>query len=643
MLRENWFVSTAPTVMKRFMLHSLRHKFLVGASLGLGAMSLALLGLMAALYQYQLSQERSQASREINHLLEAALENAMLKRDLPGLRDIIDRLGRQNGARGAMIVAPDGEIRFSSNPKRLGKRFDSPVPTDCDGCGLATEKPMASLFITDEYGKEVMRSLNPVPNQARCSACHGDPATHKINGLLVVDYDATPIRRQAALSAAALAGMGLFLLASTLLGSAWFIHRYVLRPTSRLAQLSRALSEGRLDSRVTLDGDDELAQLGKTFNDMAQRLQEHIRRVGEQEAFLEALVDAIPDGIRVIDAVTFKIVLDNRAYRQLLALPDTAKNRGVTCHASSHGRDTPCPAYLVRCPILETMKTEAATKTLMEFNRVDGGKTKVEVFAAPMTASHEGKTQRYVVESARDLRQIVAFSQEQRLGEIALLATGVAHEIHNPLTSIRIALHATLRLTEAEPEQYASVRDYLRLVDQEIDRCIDVTDRLLKLGAAPPPSPQLVDLGKAVGETLSLLAWEARERGVAIETRWPDPAPQALANDADLRMIALNLIQNALHAMPKGGCLSIEMTQADGWLAMHFTDTGVGISTHDRERIFEPFFSRRADGVRGTGLGLAICEAIATSHGGRIECRSEIGAGSRFSVFLPDPSLPDAP
>lgn len=637
------FAFSGAAMMKRFMLHSLRHKFLVGAGLGLGAMSLALLGLMAALYQYQLTQERSQASREINYLLEAALENAMLKRDLPGLRAIIDRLGQQNGARGAMIVAPDGEIRFSSNPERLGKRFDTPVPTTCEGCGLDTEKPMTSLFITDEYGKEVMRSLNPVPNQARCSGCHGDPATHPVNGLLVVDYDATPIRRQAALSAAAMAGMGLFLLACTLLGSAWFIHRYVLRPTSRLTQLSRALSEGRLDSRVTLEGDDELAQLGKTFNDMAQRLQEHIRRVGEQEAFLEALVDAIPDGIRVIDAVTFKIVLDNQAYRDLLALPDSAKSRGVACHASSHGRDTPCPNYLARCPILETMKTDTAMKTLMEFNRADGGKTKVEVFAAPMTASHEGRTQRYIVESARDLRQVVAFSQEQRLGEIALLATGVAHEIHNPLTSIRIALHSTLRLTEADPEQFSSVREYLRLVDQEIDRCIDVTDRLLKLGAAPPPSPQLVDLGKAVGETLSLLAWEARERGVVIETRWPDPAPHVLANDADLRMIALNLIQNALHAMPKGGRLSIDMAQADGWIVLHFADTGVGISAHDLQHIFEPFFSRRADGVRGTGLGLAICEAIATGHGGRIECTSELGIGSHFSVYLPDPSPPDTP
>lgn len=138
-----------------------------------------------------------------------------------------------------------------------------------------------------------------------------------------------------------------------------------------------------------------------------------------------------------------------------------------------------------------------------------------------------------------------------------------------------------------------------------------------------------------------MLAWEARERGVTVETHWPKVTPRVLANDADLRMLALNLIQNALHAMPKGGRLNIAVEQAPGWIGIHFEDTGVGISAHDREHIFEPFFSRRADGVRGTGLGLAICEAIATSHGGHIECVSQIGAGSRFSVFFPDPALPD--
>ncbi len=248
-----------------------------------------------------------------------------------------------------------------------------------------------------------------------------------------------------------------------------------------------------------------------------------------------------------------------------------------------------------------------------------------------------------MVESSRDLRQVVSFSQGQRLAEVALLATGVAHEIHNPLTSIRIALHATQRITDSDPTLYATVRDYLHLVDQEIDRCIDVTSRLLKLGAPPPPSPQLIDVNQGAAETLSLLRWEAEERGVVLETEWLAPAPQVLATDSDLRMISLNLIQNALHAMPKGGRLKVGTKRGDGWISLYFEDTGVGISEHDRQHIFEPFFSRRADGVRGTGLGLAICDAVARGHGGRIECVSEPFAGSRFSLILPDPECMETP
>ncbi|HRH82006.1 MAG TPA: ATP-binding protein [Thiobacillaceae bacterium] len=615
---------------------SLRRKFLIGTAVGLTALSLALLVLVAALYQHQLSQERSLASREINHLLQAALENAMLKRDLPGLRDVVDRLGRQEGVRNAMILAPDGEIRFASDPALIGQRFplsDRDVCPDClDQTGA---RALPTLFTRDIHGREVMRSLNPVRNKPACAGCHGSPEARPLNGVLVVDYDAAPIRHKAVVSAATLGGMGGLLLAVTLLSSAWFIRRHILQPVSCLAEASRALSDGRLDSRVTLDGNDELANLGNVFNRMAANLQDLIRRTREQEAFLQALVDAIPDGIRVIDTQTFRIVLDNQAYRDQLALPEGMEARGLTCHASSHGRDTPCPASLATCPIYEIGRSGKPLKTLMEFNRHDGRKTKVEVFAAPMQAHMEGQERRYIVESSRDLHKVVTFSQEQRLAEMARLATGVAHEIHNPLTSIRIALQATLRATQQEPERYAVFRDYLELVDGEIDRCIDVTERLLKLGMRPPETPQLVDVNRAVRETLSLEHWEIAERGVELGIQWLEPSPRVLASDTELRLVALNLIQNALHAMPKGGRLHVSTSIEGGWARIAIADTGVGIREHDAARIFEPFYSHRADGVNGTGLGLSICKAVVEGYGGRIEFASQPGVGSCFYVLLP--------
>ena len=619
---------------------SLRRKFLIGMAVGLTSLSLALLGLVASLYQHQLANERSQASRELNRLLQAALENAMLKRDLPGLRDVVKRLGQQEGVIGVMILAPGGEIRFASEERLVGTRFPLETHAICLDCPDPAQD-LPTLFTRDFQGRDVMRSLNAVRNKPACVGCHGPPAVHPVNGILVVDYDAAPIRHRAVASATTLGGMGALLLAMTLFASAWFMRRHVLRPVSLLAQASQALSEGRLDSRVRLDGDDELAQLGRVFNRMAANLQDLIRRIREHETFLQSLVDAIPDGIRVIDSETYRIVLDNQAYREQLALPEGETARGLTCHASTHGRDTPCPASLTTCPIHEIGRTGNPLKTLMEFNRSDGRKTKVEVFAAPMSVHTDGGERHYVVESSRDLHKVVTFSQEQRLAEMARLATGVAHEIHNPLTSIRIALQATLRATQEDPERFAVFREYLELVDGEIDRCIEVTERLLKLGMRPPEMAQLVDVNRAVRETLALERWEMEEKHVELGTQWWEPSPQVLATDTELRLIALNLIQNALHAMPRGGRLHVSTGLEGRWARIIFADTGVGIAEQDAERIFEPFYSHRADGVNGTGLGLPICKAVVEGYGGRIEFASQPGVGSCFSVLLPQAGNPN--
>jgi signal transduction histidine kinase len=109
-----------------------------------------------------------------------------------------------------------------------------------------------------------------------------------------------------------------------------------------------------------------------------------------------------------------------------------------------------------------------------------------------------------------------------------------------------------------------------------------------------------------------------------------------LASDSELRMVVLNLVQNALHAMPDGGELRVETLQQDDKVEIIFTDTGVGIQPADAAHIFEPFFSRRADSERGTGLGLSICQSIIQNYGGRIHFESQPGRGSRFVVELPD-------
>ena len=179
-------------------------------------------------------------------------------------------------------------------------------------------------------------------------------------------------------------------------------------------------------------------------------------------------------------------------------------------------------------------------------------------------------------------------------------------------------------------------KNYLGIVEQEMDQCIKITDRLLRLSAAPAGELGLVDIQQAVNDTLSLVKWDAEEASIEIAESFPESPLRILANESEIRMLVLNLVQNAFHAMPSGGTLRITGSIEDDEVVLHFEDTGVGIADENMSRIFMPFFSRRADSVHGTGLGLPISRSIVQGFGGNLEVESELGKGSCFTVRIPE-------
>lgn len=147
---------------------------------------------------------------------------------------------------------------------------------------------------------------------------------------------------------------------------------------------------------------------------------------------------------------------------------------------------------------------------------------------------------------------------------------------------------------------------------------------------------EIVDVNLAVQDTLSLLRWEAEQQRIRVEIELPSPPLRVLATDTDVRMLTLNIAQNAFHAMPGGGLLRVLGRRQAGKILLAFEDSDIGIAPEDLHRIFDPFFSRRADGSQGTGLGLAICQTIVNNYKGRIEVTSVPGEGSRFTIHLAD-------
>lgn len=615
---------------------SLSRRFLVALAAGLLLLSLVFMLLLVALYYDQLQRERSAAAEQVNALFQAALENAMLKRDLDGLRDIVRRLGAQNTIRGAMIVNPVGEVRFASDPAMIGRRFDLASEPTCNVCHVDGGRAgTLTLFMDDEQGRAVMRSVNPVHNQLTCTGCHGPVEQKPVNGVLFVDYDAAALRHKAWHSALLLMVSGAAVILAATLGVWYLIRRLVLVPVAHLGAVSQAVADGDLGARVDLPGHDELAKLGARFNYMAENLQRSLLESREQQHFLQAVIDAVPDGVRVI-ADNYQVIAANRAFcRQAGLTMDEVV--GLPCYRSSHRRDHPCLESVVKCPLQLLAEEGAAMKSAQQHYHGEGRCFRVEVSAArARLRADDGSERMVVIESVRDLDSELLFSHEQRLAALGELAAGVAHEIRNPLASIRLALQSTRRAIDRGTADLPRIAEYIGAVDSQIDKCIDISERLLKMSVPGEHRRQLVSVNAAVTETLSLLRYEAEESGITVTLDlWPQPL-WLLATEAELRQVALNLMQNAFHAMPRGGTLHIETRCRQEWVTVAFVDSGCGIAAENLCWIFDPFFSRRADGKEGTGLGLAICLQTVKAYGGRIEVESEPGVGSRFTVILPN-------
>ena len=225
-------------------------------------------------------------------------------------------------------------------------------------------------------------------------------------------------------------------------------------------------------------------------------------------------------------------------------------------------------------------------------------------------------------------RMLETLRRSERLAVMGSLAAGVAHEIKNPLSAMKMTVQM-LREEKAAPE-----REPFDLLLREIDR-LDLVASELSAAARPGPPPRdPVRLETAVGEVLDLLDRQLRHLGVTA-TRKFTPCPAVAGDGNRLKRAAMNLVLNGAQAMPGGGTLTIGLERRGPVVRLSVADTGSGVAPDLRDRIFEPFVTGRADGV---GLGLALTKRIVEDHGGRIGFESAPG-GSTFWIDLPVASL----
>jgi signal transduction histidine kinase len=224
----------------------------------------------------------------------------------------------------------------------------------------------------------------------------------------------------------------------------------------------------------------------------------------------------------------------------------------------------------------------------------------------------------------------------EKLAAVGQLASGVGHELRNPLAAIRNAifyLRDQLKDSPAAAED-PSLLEFLAIADREIIAANNIIRDLLDFARVPVLDIHPADVNAIALEARSILETPA---GIAWDMELSQDLPQIPIDAFRIRQVFVNLGGNAIQAMPKGGVLHVATTAIVGsdsetWIHIVFRDTGYGMSKETMSRIFEPLFSTK---TTGTGLGLAISLGIVERHGGRITVESVVGRGTTFTVKLP--------
>jgi two-component system NtrC family sensor kinase len=361
-------------------------------------------------------------------------------------------------------------------------------------------------------------------------------------------------------------------------------------------------------------------------------LQMHVRETEAQRRFTEAIVDALPLGLYVIDR-NYRITVWNRKRETGMQGVSREEAIGRTIFEILHRQ----PAALLRREFEEVFATGRMQQFQME-SKSSGDVRTYRLSKIPMR--DEAHVVTHIITIGEDITDWVEarerVSQNEKLAAIGRLAAGIMHEINNPLATIS-ACAESMQL-ESPAASVAGGPEYLKIIESEVHRCKRIIDGLLDFSRPQPLQRQSLNVNEVVERALFLLKHHARFKQIKVETDLLGDLPLVHASSEQLVQVMIALLMNAADAMPQHGRVSVRTRALEESgpraVTIEVEDEGEGIPRSHMARIFEPFYTTKEQG-RGTGLGLAICYGIVAEHGGRIEVESEPGKGSTFRIILP--------
>ncbi|MDX6721559.1 MAG: hypothetical protein QOJ63_3813 [Solirubrobacteraceae bacterium] len=512
-----------------------------------------------------------------------ALEANLARTQTPRSTPFVARAARELDRDGALV----GELAHDDGPSRELVRRISPAR---------------------RAARVLARS--PLERSARASAARDLPDVRRAVRQLAARQG---VRRE---SARALAthrgrlalvaiGLGAGLALVAVLAFLALLIRRMRRPLDDLVDATRRMAAGDLAVRVDADGPRELAALGESFNVMSADLAAAGARVESQRRRLATTIESLGDGLVICDAHGVVTAMNPRAGELVAQL---RQGTGV------HDAHSPLPAPAAALAGEVTVEHEGVTMAV--------------------TAARLGGPEGGSVWTLRDITERARLEQAKS----DFVATA-SHELRSPLTSIKgfIELLQTTESDNLTPRQL----DFIQIALQSTDRLVDLVNDLLAVARIESGQfeiqPRSCDLRPVVEEVAALMYPRVEEKRQHLVVQVDERRAPALADPIRVRQIVMNLLTNAHLYTPENGTITLRLEGNAHATRIAVTDNGRGMSPEDMRRIFDRFYRSATDERRspGTGLGLSIVRSLVELHGGAVDVRSEVGAGTTFTVSLP--------
>ncbi len=369
---------------------------------------------------------------------------------------------------------------------------------------------------------------------------------------------------------------------------------------------------------------------------LAEEVDRRTIEIEAQHRFIEAIIDSLPLSLYAIDR-HYRVVAWNRN-RELgeLGIPrGSAMGKNIFNVLTRQKKEVLEEEFRRVFESGEIERIEQETVTAI-------GETKYWLISKiPMWIDELG-TVSHVITVGEEITARVeansAVARAEKLAAVGRLASGVVHEINNPLATISACAEALeSRVSEgefAESPALADLKEYLGLIRSEAFRCKSITNGLLDFSRTRGAQHAPLSVGDVVTSAARLLAHQKRGERIDIQVNAQPDLPDVLGDHGQLQQAVIALATNAVDAMPFGGVLRIIARADDARVLIEVIDTGIGIPSDNLPKIFEPFFTTKEVG-HGTGLGLAVCYGILTEHGGSLDVQSTVGVGTTFTISLP--------